>query len=184
LKRKKQNIVDNYFSTQDKSEWSSSKNWYIIDRHIDIDDGFNSEQFQYLLNNTNDFYEKQERKNVDLKLYRVLAQYLYNGGKMIKTNNHPIANMIIEKEKLEKMNITDINIFAKSFNDIYTKYYHLLEYQIHRKSLEIYEESKKDGNNIEKETLEKAVKWMELLVSHRTTDEEYIDTYEKLKHRE
>ena len=183
LKRKKQKIIDNYFATQDQSEWSSTQNWYLIDRHIDTED-FDSEQFQYLLHNTNTFYEKQERATVDLKLYRVLGQYLFNGGKINKLNNHPIANMIVEKRDLEKMNITDINLYAKSFNDIYTKYYYLLEFEINRKSREIYEESIKSSHTIQTETLTMAEKWMELLISHRTEEEEYVDTYEKLKRRE
>ena len=89
--------------------------------------------------------------------------------------------MIIEREDLKKKNITDLNLYAENYNDIYTKYYFLLEYEIFRKSREIYDESIKTGNSIKTGTLKIASKWLELLISHRTEDEEYVNTYNKLE---
>ena len=177
LKRKKKKIIDNYFTTQELSEWSSVNNWYLIEHHVDEDD-YSSKQFQYLLHNTNAFYEKNDRKKIDYKLYRVLSQYFFNGGKINHLGN-PIANMIIEREDLKKKNITDLNLYVESFNDIYTSYYYLLAYEINRKSREIYEESVKKSSKINEKTLNIAKKWVELLISY-SSEEEYIDTYNKL----
>ena len=121
----------------------------------------------------------------DDRNYAVIKKQVENGNhsyELVKTyldGNNPTSKMIIEREDLKKKNITDLNLYVESFNDIYTSYYYLLAYEINRKSREIYEESVKKSSKINDKTLNIAKKWVELLISY-SSEEEYIDTYNKL----
>lgn len=171
-----QKAVANYFKTQERSNWSSANNWYIINNYID---DFVSEQFQYLLHNSNLFNENADKKDVDRKIYQVLTNYEFNGGN-IKDLNIPLAELIVKRKNLSRKNYSDLNAFAKDFNEIYTEYYYLFDYEVNDKSWVIYEASIQENMKIERQTLEMATNWMRLVTSYQTDDNNYKDTYSKL----
>lgn len=177
--RTNQKVIENYFKTQNQSDWNSKNNWFIINNYIN---DFDSEQFQYLLQNQKQFYQHNDKVNVDKKLYQVLSNYEVNGGD-IKDLNCPLTNLIVKRKSLRTKQYRDLNSYAKDFNDIYAEYYFLFDYEINTKSWEIYEESKKNNNNIEIETLKIAIDWMKLVTSYRSEDENYIDTYKNLQNQ-
>ncbi len=174
-----QKVIANYFKTQNQSDWNSKNNWFIINNYIN---DFDSEQFQYLLHNQKHFYQNNDKINVDKKLYQVLSNYVFNAGD-IKALNCPISNLIIKRKILTAKTHSDLNIYAKDFNDIFKEYYFLFDYEINNKSWEIYEESINSNNDIETETIKIAIDWMKLVTSYRNEDKNYINTYEKLQNQ-
>lgn len=173
---KTQKIVDLYFKNQNKSQWNSENNWYIIYRYVE---DFKSEQFQYLLYNQSLYSKKFGEIDVDIKIYKVLAQYEFNGGD-ISNLSFPQVKLVSERNKLQKKNYVDLNILAKEYNEIYTRYYYLFEYEIYNKSREIYEASKQENSKIQKQTLVTASNWMKLVTTYRPEFNDYQDTYSKL----
>ena len=171
-----QKAVVNYFKTQKQSDWNSANNWSIINNYID---DFDSEQFQYLLHNSNRFNENVDKKDVDNKIYRILNNYEFNGGS-IKDLNIPLAELIVKRKSLSTKNYSNLNVYAKDFNDIYTEYYYLFDYEINSKSREIYEASIQENTKIDRQTIEMATNWMRLVNSCRTDDDNYKNTYSKL----
>jgi|GEM_PF-4703551 len=174
---KKEKVIENYFKTQDESIWSSENNWYIIERYIE---DYDSRQFQYLLEHTEEFKENFGSIRVDNKIYHTLAQYEFNGGD-IQNLNYPIAELILRKKQLKIQNISDLNLYAEKYNSIYTNYYYLFEYEINNLCWQIYKKSKQDSATIENNTIKKAINWMELVCSHNNEQIEYRDTFEKLQ---
>jgi thioredoxin-related protein len=171
-----QKVIANYFKTQKQSDWNSTNNWVIINNYIN---DFDSEQFQYLINNQNQFNQNLDKIEVDNKIYKILSNYEFNGGN-IKELNSPLADLIEKRKSLMAKNYNNLNIYAKDFNDIYTEYYYLFDYEINNKSWEIYETSSQENTKIDRQTLEMAINWMRLVTSYRTDDNNYKDTFSKL----
>jgi len=169
-------LIANYFKTQKQSDWNSTNNWFIINNYI-VD--FDSKQFQYLLKNQNQFNQNFDKIEVDNKIYQILSNYEFNGGS-IKELNSPLADLIIKRKSLKAKNYNNLNVYAKDFNDIYTEYYYLFDYEINNKSWEIYESSIQENTIIDRQTIEMATNWMRLVTSRRTDDNNYNDTYNKL----
>lgn len=172
-----QKVIDNYFKTQNKSDWSSKNNWFIIDNYIN---DFDSEQIQYLLHNQEHFYQDNDRVKVDTKTYQLLSNYVFNGGN-IDDLKCPISDLIVKRGILTSKAYNDLNLYAKDFNEIYTKYSFIFDYEINNKSWEIYEESQKNDSEIDHKTIEMATNWMKLVTSYNIGNNNYLDTYEKLK---
>jgi len=171
-----QKVVDNYFKNQKKLQWSSDNNWYIINRFVK---DFKSEQFQYLLHNQSLYFKKFGKIDVDNKIFRVVAQYEYNGGD-ISNLSFPQVKLVLERNKLKKKNFEDLNIFAKDNNEIYTQYYYLFDYEIYINSQEIYEASKQENTKIKKQTLERASNWMKLVTTYQPESINYRETYSNI----
>ena len=171
-----QKVITNYFKTQKQSDWNSTNNWFIINNYIN---DFDSEQFQYLINNQNQFNQNLDKIEIDNKIYQILSNYEFNGGS-IKELNSPLADLIIKRKSLKAKNYNNLNVYAKDFNDIYTEYYYLFDYEINNKSWEIYESSIQENTLINRQTIEMAANWMRLVTSYWTDDNNYKDTYNKL----
>lgn len=172
-------VIVSYFKTQKKSDWNSTNNWFIINNYIN---DFDSEQFQYLLNNQNQFNQSFDKIKVDNKIYQILSNYEFNGG-IIKELTSPLADLIVKRKNLKAKNYNNLNIYAKDFNDIYTEYYYLFDYEINNKSWEIYETSIQENTKIDRQTIEIAINWMRLVTSYLTDDNNYKDTYIKLSNQ-
>ncbi len=143
---------------------------------------FKSEQFQYLLHNQSLFYEKFGKIDVNKKIYRVLAQYEFEGGD-ISNLDFPQVKLVLKRNSLKNKKNNDLNAFAKDNNEIYTQYFYLFDYEIYNKSQEIYEASKLEDSKIQMETLVTAANWMKLITTYRPEFSEYQVVYSEISNK-
>jgi thiol-disulfide isomerase/thioredoxin len=79
-----QQVIDHYFKSIEKSEYSSDGNWKAIKNFIDDID---SEVFVYLVNHQMEFIDKHGQEEVEKKINAVILNYAYKiARKKIKMN--------------------------------------------------------------------------------------------------
>ena len=180
-----QRVLDSYFATQTKDDYSSKNNWYIIKNYVD---NASTEPFQYLLKHYKDFYKKYGKGTVDKRIFQVLHWYgFYGNAKRLKKAkkemenwDYPHVKDKLTLEKIKEKHHKDLNTFAKKVDKIYTKYYQGLSGYINRSAWEIYKESKDENSKINTETLIIAKKWMKLITEEYPEKKYYQETYAKI----
>lgn len=183
-----QEVLDNYFKTQNDKDYSSKNNWYLIKNNVANP---NSKPFDYLLKNQGEFISIYGEKEVNKRIFHVLRTYAFTGNrdskrykeanKEIKTLAYPQAAALVKYYSLK--NEHDLNTYAASMDDLFTMYYYVFDYEINDQAWAIYEESKKENTNINLNTLEIASKWMGLVVELNTQNKDFEDTDIKIKER-
>jgi thioredoxin-related protein len=183
-----QEVLDNYFKTQNEKDYISKNNWYLINTSVDNP---KSKPFDYLLKNQDAFISIYGEQEVNKRIFHVLRTYAYAGNrsskrykvanKEIETLTYPQAIALVKYYLLQ--NEKDLNSYAIEIDKIFTKYYYIFDYEINNQAWVIYETSNKENSNINVKTLEIASKWMELIVKLNPENKYFEDTDIKIKER-
>ena len=181
-----QRVLDSYFATQSKDDLASPNNWYLINNYVD---NASTEPFQYLLKNSEVFYEKYGKGVVDKRIFKVLDWYGFSGSMdrlenaklEMKRWDYPAVNALLTLDAANKNHYNDLNRFVKEVDEIYIIYYQGLSGYINRTAWEIYEASNEENSTISLETFLTAEQWMKLITEEYPSNAHYKETYAKIQ---
>ena len=182
-----QDVLDNYFGTQNEIDYTSENNWYLINKYVENP---KSKPFDYLLNNQDEFILKYGDKEVNKKILHILDFYTSGNRKSkrykeakkyIETLDYPQAKALVKHISLEEEK--DLNNYAIKINNVFSHYFYYFEPQIFFKSSEILNESTKENTTINLKTLNIVSDWTDLIVDLHPNNKNYRDFNIKIKER-
>lgn len=183
-----QEVLDRYFSSISKHQYSSAENWDIILRYVANP---YSDVFSYLLDHIKEFGEKYGEKAVARKIYDVYdlawsgatnTDYFRKAVQFIRSSERPSARLFVQIRDMRnagnKMTKTD----GAAWDTFVTKYDKLITTNGFLMSdgsyLPDWAESISNCASVNRQTLQKANAWMAYLLSlPANQDYDYYATY-------
>jgi len=184
-KCKAQEILDKYFSSISKSEYSNSDNWEIINKYVSNP---YSEIFKFLLENKSKYITTYGERAVNEKIFLVYkdawsgstssSSYI-KAEKMIAASSEPMAKLLIflremgdEAQKLKGKENIDWTAFMNKYSSSVIKHPYLVNpYLIYQISEEI---TTNTPNNLK--SVEFSNKWMKAILDISANEDEDLFT--------
>jgi hypothetical protein len=185
-----QEILDNYFSRQKESDYSSKESWYLLKNY---EYNPHSVIFQYLVTHQDNFVKQFGKQDVDIVIYNLLDNYgsgnsssdrYKNAQKEIKAMDIPQAKVRIQfievmdsAYRIRRDSLGNWNDLVKKANElILENYYMINRFEINQWCWTIYKRYWHPRGDISRATMEMICQWMNK-TSGFEKDYEFEDTY-------